>query len=98
MSQGVTKGVLQIENHAVICSTGKVDAVQVRDLLLSRWNSLSCQLDDGIILFIAGAHGMQDGTLDSLETSCKTLMKQVTVTLSRTNSKPIFFSKPQNSL
>ena len=72
-----TEDVLRIENLAVVCSNDEVDVVEVRELLLQRWKHISCQLDKGTILFMAGAHGRKDGKIDELEMSCRTIVDQV---------------------
>ena len=71
------EGVLFVENLSVITSEDEVDQVQIRELLLKKWNELSKELDGGTILFIGGMHGTSDGKTVGLIATSKKLMKQV---------------------
>ena len=77
MVTSFSQGVIRIENLAIVTSNGEVSPWQAKEIILKKWDILSQQLDNGIVLFIAGAHGTKAGNLDDFETSCETLINMV---------------------
>ena len=75
----LTQGIIRIENLAVVTSNGEVSPWQVKELIQKKWELFSQELENGTILFIAGAHGTKDGKLDEFETSCETMINLVIV-------------------
>ena len=59
----LTQGIIRIENLAVVTSNGEVSPWQVKELIQKKWELFSQELENGTILFIAGAHGTKDGKL-----------------------------------
>ena len=72
-----TENKLRIENLSVICSNDEVTPTSVREFFLKKWEFIRQELDNGTIVFIAGAHGSKEGNLLALDKSCITMARQV---------------------
>ena len=74
---GLTEDVLRAETLAVVTAFDTVNARQVRELIRKKWGQLGVQLKNGLLLFIMGIHGLENGTLGSPEPNIKTMQNQV---------------------
>ena len=75
------KDILRIENLSVVTSFGKVNCRQVREVIFEKWTVLFEHLNNGTVLFIAGIHGDEDGTLGDFANSVQQMMNQVIIRL-----------------
>ena len=71
----------RIENLSIVTSIGKVNARQVREVIIDKWDVLFEHLNNGTVLFIAGIHGNEDGTLGDFSRSVEQMMNQVKIGL-----------------
>ena len=77
MATNLTKGILRAEMLAIVTALDEVDIRQVREVLRTRWGDLSVEMDNCVMLFIAGIHGDEFGKLGPKERSTKWMKMQV---------------------
>ena len=68
---------LFVEKQTIIAGLDTINPRQVRELIRNNWVYISDKLDGGVILFIAGRHGTEDGKLGDQTDSVENMKLQV---------------------
>ena len=77
MATNYTNQTLFVEKQTIIAGLDTINPRQVRELIRKKWNFISDKLDGGVMLFIAGMHGTEDGKLGDQTESVENMKLQV---------------------
>ena len=67
---------IHVEKLAIFSANAETDEWQIREYIAQNWWTLTKELKNATILFIAGAHGLEDGRLSEPTDSVEVLQVQ----------------------
>ena len=77
MAENIIDDDFHVDSFSVITSFVKINAIQVRLLLLEHWDRLTQQMSNCSLLFIGGVHGNEKGQIVGVTGSSITMANQV---------------------
>ena len=88
---------LHVEKLAILSSNIETNEREIRKYIANEWETLTKGLQNAIILFIAGVHGLEDGRLSEPAKSVERLQEQFSKFLALNHPK-IFDDKDRKSI